>query len=76
MPAIHIRDVPESTIVALRERAQRRGHSMQQEIREILRAAATEQPPAEATPPIQLVTVKTPASSTWRREEIYDDAGR
>ncbi len=49
---------------------------MQQELREILRAAATEQVPAEAIPPIDLVTVNTPASTTWRREEIYDDEGR
>lgn len=76
MPDLNIRNVPESTIVALRERAQRHGHSMQQEIREILQAAATDPPPAEPNPPIQLMTVKTPASSTWRREVIYDDERR
>ncbi|WP_166350843.1 FitA-like ribbon-helix-helix domain-containing protein [Phytoactinopolyspora limicola] len=42
MAAIHIRDVSDSTLAALRERAARHGHSMQHEIRRILDAAARE----------------------------------
>jgi plasmid stability protein len=76
MPAIHIRNVPESTISALRERAERRGRSMQQELREILEAAAGQELPAERPPPVQLVTVNTAGRGTWRREDIYGDEGR
>lgn len=74
--AIHVRNVPEPVLAALRERAARHGQSMQQEIRQILQEAATSQPPDEAVEPIRLTTVSTAATSAWRREEIYGDAGR
>lgn len=76
MPAIHVRDVPEPVLAALRERAHRHGHSMQQEVRQILAAAATSPAPQEAVAPLRLHTVRVGGSSTWRREEIYDDTGR
>jgi plasmid stability protein len=77
MPAIHIRDVPESTLAALRERAERHGRSMQQELRAILEAAAQEPPPPSDTPPpLELITTKTSAAGTWSREETYGEEGR
>jgi plasmid stability protein len=76
MPAIHVRNVPESVLAALRERAAHRGHSMQQELRAILEAAAAEPVAGEPPPPIRLVTTRTPGRSTWRREDIYGDEGR
>lgn len=76
MPAIHIRNVPETLVAALRERAARRGHSMQQDLLEILEAAAAEPVEVEAPPPLRLFTVKTAGKSTWRREDIYGDEGR
>ena len=76
MPAIHVRNVSERTLAALRERAARHGRSMQQEVLAILETAATEVPPTEPPAPIDLVTVSTAGGSTWRREEIYDDEGR
>lgn len=76
MSAIHVRNVPESVVAALRERAARHGQSMQQEIRDVLESAATSQPPQETVEPVRLNTVRTPVTSTWRREEIYDDARR
>jgi plasmid stability protein len=76
MSALHVRNVPEATIAALRERAKRRGRSMQQEILNILEKAATEPLEGEAQPPLELVTVNTRGTSTWRREEIYGDQGR
>lgn len=78
MGALHVRNVPESVIAALRERAARRGHSMQQELLRILEtaAAAAEEDELEELPPIQLVTVETDGRSTWRREDIYGDEGR
>jgi plasmid stability protein len=76
MPAIHIRDVPDATVAALKERARRNGRSMQRELREILDAAAAEPPAEAAQQPLQLVTVRTSGTATWRREEIYGDDGR
>lgn len=76
VPALHVRDVPEPVIAALRERADRHGHSIQQELREILAEAAAAPSPPDQAPPIRLVTVRTGGTSTWRREEIYGDDGR
>lgn len=76
MAAIHVRNVPEPVVAALRERAARHGHSMQQEIRQILQAAAADQVPPEPVEPIPLQTVRTGSTAGWGREEIYGDAGR
>jgi plasmid stability protein len=76
MSAIHVRNVPESTVSALRERAAAHGRSMQQEVLEILQTAASEPTPRQAPGPIQLVTARTGGETTWRREEIYGDQGR
>jgi plasmid stability protein len=76
VPAIHIRNVPEAMLSALRERAEAHGRSMQQEVLAILDAATVEPIPRQAPSPIQLVTVRTSSSTTWRREDIYDDEGR
>lgn len=67
MPAIHVRNVPEATLAALRERAGRHGRSLEHEVLEILEKAAAE------TAPVRLVTTTTSARSTWRREDIYGD---
>ncbi|MDN5920269.1 MAG: Arc family DNA-binding protein [Pseudonocardia sp.] len=75
MPAIHIRNVSESTLAALRERAEHHGRSMQQEVLEILNSAAVPLPRA-APSPIRLVTAHTTGTTTWRREDVYDDEGR
>ncbi len=76
MAALHIRNVPESVVTALRERAARHGQSMQQEIRQLLQAAATAAPPGAAPEPVRLHTVRTAVTSAWDREEIYGDTGR
>lgn len=73
---IHIRNVQEAILAALRERAEAHGRSMQQEILDILRAAAAVPIPRQPSSPIQLVTTCTSADTTWRREEIYGDQGR
>ncbi len=76
MTALHVRNLPESVVTALRERAARHGWSMQQEIRQILEAAAKSPPAGELPRPVRLTTVRTAVTSTWGREEIYGDAGR
>jgi len=73
--AIHIRNVPESVLAGLRERAGRHGRSMQQELLQILAVAAAEQDSPRAVEPIELRTVSVGGTSSWTREEIYDDAG-
>jgi plasmid stability protein len=72
VPAIHIRNVPASMLNALRERAEAHGRSIEQEVLEIL-GAATAEPTSR---PTQLLTTRTSANTTWRREDIYDDEGR
>lgn len=76
MAALHIRDVPEAVVSALRERAERHGHSMQQELRRILAAAAAADPGGEELPPLDLIMTRTATTSTWSREELYGDEGR
>lgn len=76
MQAVHIRDVPEETLEALRRRAARSGHSMQQELRAVLTRAANE--PADDVPPrvLRLHTVTTGRSEAFDRADFYDDDGR
>jgi plasmid stability protein len=76
MPALHIRNVPEPVVAALRERARRHDRSVQQELLHILQAVAAQPLPGTAAAPIQLTTVRTTSRSTWRREDIYGDEGR
>jgi plasmid stability protein len=76
VPAIHIRNVPEAMLSALRERAEAHGRSMQQEVLAILDAATAEPIPRQPPSPIQLVTTRTSTHTTWRREDVYGDEGR
>lgn len=76
MTAIHVRNVSESTLSGLRERAAAHGRSMQREVLAILQAAAAEPVPSQAPEPIELVTAHTGGDGTWRREEIYGDQSR
>lgn len=77
MVAFNVRNVPGPVAAALRERARRHGRSLQQELLGILEAAAAEPPPGTGSlPPLELTTVNIGGSSTWSREEIYEDDGR
>jgi plasmid stability protein len=76
MPALHIRDVPEETVAAIKRRAARRGHSVQQELRELLGAAAAE-PIAGARPrSLNLRTVDTGRTAPFDRTQFYGDDER
>lgn len=76
MPAVHIRDVPEDTVVALKRRAVRHGHSVQQELREVLMRAAAE-PVADAPPRrLNLKTVATGHPEPFDRATFYGDDER
>lgn len=76
MQAIHIRDVPEETIAALKRRAVRRGHSMQRELREILAKAAAEPIAGEPPRQIRLREVATGRPDPFDRAEFYGDDER
>ena len=73
MAALHVRNVPESLMMSLRERAERHGRSVQQEVLHILKKAAEEPLNPEVPGPIGLVTVRTDGRASWRRDEIYGD---
>ena len=76
MPAIHIRDVPDEVLEALKIRARRRERSLQGELRHILSSVARSEPPRERLPPLNLKFSEASPHSTWSRGEIYSDDGR
>ena len=76
MPALHIRDVPEETVAAIKRRAARRGHSVQQELREVLNKAARERLAGARPRPLGLRTVETGRTAAFDRADFYDDDGR
>lgn len=63
-------------MAAIKRRAARRGHSIQQELREVLDKAAGE-PIAGARPrALSLRTVETGRTDAFDRTDIYDDDER
>lgn len=76
MPAVHVREVPEDVLAALKRRARRHDRSLQGELRQILAAIAEEEPATEPLPPLELEMSPAAGKSTWRREEIYGEDGR
>jgi plasmid stability protein len=76
MPAVQIRDVSPEVIAALKRRAARHERSLEGELRYILTSVAREEPPGRSLPAIDLKLSQASPSTTWRREEIYDDDGR
>ena len=49
---------------------------MQAALRKILNDAAEAPTDATPVPPLRLITTRTSGQTTWRREDLYDDAGR
>jgi plasmid stability protein len=75
MPVLHIRDVPEETVAAIKRRAARHGHSVQQELREALEKLAAE-PVTGGRARRLLRTVATGQVESFDRDHSYDDDGR
>lgn len=73
VPALHIRNVPEATMLALKRRAHLHQVSMQQELLAILEQAAAE--PVEAVLPrrIDLHLANTGRTEPFDRADIYRD---
>ena len=76
MKSVHIRDIEEATLAALKRLAKCHRRSLQGELHAILDRAARTAPPEEEAG-LDLITVETGSRSpTWSRSEIYDDQGR
>ncbi len=74
MPAIHIRDIPDDVLAALKRRAARNGRSLQMEIRHYLTLLARDTRESEELPPIELrMSSQTAQEGSWSRDEIYDE---
>lgn len=76
MPSILIRNVPPTTLRALKRLARSHRRPLQEELRVILDRAAQMAPTGDNSGPLKLVTVKTEGSTSWSREEIYGDDER
>lgn len=76
MQAIHIRDVPDHVVAALKRSARAHHRSLQGEVLATLEEAARRAPPAELPAPLELALSSAPTVSSWSREEVYDDDGR
>jgi plasmid stability protein len=76
MPALHIRDVPEATVAAIKRRASRHGHSVQQELRDVLEKAAAEPLVGPRPRRLTLRTVTTGRVEPFDRADFYDDDER
>ena len=76
MPALHIRDIPEDVIEALKQRAAKNDRSLQKELRHILLTLVRQNPPIEGLPPLRLHLSNASPDTDWSRDEIYDDDGR
>ena len=76
MNSILIRNVPPTTMRALKLLAPSHHRSLQGELRVILDRAAKLAPADDNAGPLKLVTVKTDGSTSWSRKETYGDDGR
>ncbi|MBI2218831.1 MAG: hypothetical protein HYU51_16215 [Candidatus Rokubacteria bacterium] len=78
MPALHIRNVDDAVIAALKARAARHHRSLQGEVRSLLEAAAGAGGSRSSTGRVRLRlrTVRVGRAVSYSRDVIYDDRGR
>lgn len=78
MPAIHIRDVDDAVIDAIKARAARNHRSLQGEVRAILEEVARTAPRSSGArkPILRIKTVRVGAPVKYSREVIYEDDER
>jgi plasmid stability protein len=73
MRAIHIRDVPEPILAALKRRASAHRRSLQKELLVVLEQAAAGAPDDPAAEVLVLHLSDAPADQDWSRDAIYAD---
>ncbi|MBI3181666.1 MAG: DNA-binding protein [Myxococcales bacterium] len=77
MPALHIRNVDDAVIEALKRRAEAHHRSLEGELRAVLeRLAFGTRTVKRKTLRLRLKTVAVGSTSKFGREEIYGDEGR
>lgn len=76
MPAIHVRDLDDAVVEALKARAARNHRSLQGELKSILETAAREEDGGKRRRKPRLRTVSVGGRSTFSRDDIYRDDGR
>jgi plasmid stability protein len=78
MPAIHVRDVDDAIVDALKARAARNHRSLQGEIRAILEESVrgTEASARRRKPRLQIKTVRVGAPVRYSRDVVYEDDTR
>lgn len=74
MAAIHVREVDDAVIAALKARAARNPRSLQEEIRHILEKAASSEVTEKSRPGRRKLRIRTVAigGAAYSRETIYD----
>ena len=77
MPALHVRNLDDALIAALKERARRNHRSLQGEVRSILEAAAGDRRAGTRTRRrLRLRTVSIGHTSGFSRDVIYENDDR
>ena len=78
MPALHVRDLDDAVIAALKVRASRHHRSLQSEVRTILEGAVVAERRAARGPgrKLRLRTVRVGRPGSFSREAIYEDSDR
>jgi plasmid stability protein len=78
MPALHIRDVDDAVVDALKVRAARNHRSLQGEVRAILEETVRQAQSSsrKRKPRLRIKTVRVGAPVKYSRDVIYEDEGR
>lgn len=76
MKALHIRDISEQTLSALKRLAALHHRSLQGELHYIIERAVEQDKEDMLGEAIQLYTVNSGVQSKWSRNDMYDDSGR
>lgn len=72
MKSVHIRDLPESVLERLKQRAAQHHRSLQGELHYVLTEAAQAPLPGDEAE-MTLTTVRTRGVKNWSREALYED---
>lgn len=80
MKSVHIREVEDDVLEALKQRARRHGRSLQKEIQSLMVDAARMSPPESDETEDPLNSLKMVSTGrramTWSRDSYYGDGGR